>query len=425
VQLPEPGVGVAAIGAALRRHRRVLAGAAGLGLLLGLLLTILRPPMYATSSQVLLQGDTQPGRANTEAKVAASTEVLSRVSARLPDHPRPGALAGVVTAARLTDDVIEITGQGRSPARAKLVTDVTTDEYLSYSRELLRHNADASVAALQPQQDQLDEQSADVQAQLSAAAKDPAQFATGEPGAAARAKVTTLQNNRDLIVQEQQSISDQMGQARQDAAKQGLNLALVGPAATPAGSAADARLKTVAATTLGLPLLAAVGIAVLRRRDARLYSPADMARAAGVEVLGEVSAPRDDLDELDLLRYRRVVARLTAWDATGGPWSSITLIHPAADAAASNAAAQVQQMLPGLATVHRVAAGGRTLPDLPDTRAVLVITLGTLTPAALASLSDACRDAGSAPYGLVAVEEDANAAQVGFRREPVDATAVH
>jgi hypothetical protein len=420
--MPEPGVGVAAIGAALRRHRRVLAGAAGLGLFLGLLLTIVRPPLYAASSQVLLQGDTQPGRANTEAKVAASSEVLSRVAARLPDHPGPGALARVVTAARLTDDVIEITGQGRSPARAKQVTDVTTDEYVNYSRDLLRHNADASVAALQPQQDELDQQSADVQAQMSAVEKDPAQFATGEPGAAARAKLTTLQNDRDLIVQEQQSVSDQMGQARQDAAKQGLNLAVVGAATTPSGSAAGARLKTVAATTLGLPLLAAAGIAVLRRRDARLYHPADMARAAGVEVLGEVSVPRIDLDELDLLRYRRVAARLTEWDALGGPWSSITLIHLSADAEAANAAAQVQQMLAPVASVHRVAAGGRTLPDLPDTRAVLLITLGTLTPVALASLSDACRDAGSAPYGLVAVEGPANAAHLGIRREPAVAT---
>jgi len=174
VHMPEPGVGLAAIGAALRRHRRVLLGAAGLGLLLGLLLTILRPPLYAASSQVLLQGDTQPGRANTEAKVAASAEVQSRASARLPDHPGPAALAKLVTAARLTDDVIEITGRGRSPSRAKQVTDVTTDEYVKYSRDLLLQNANASVAALQPQQDQLDQQSADVEAQMSAASKDPA-----------------------------------------------------------------------------------------------------------------------------------------------------------------------------------------------------------------------------------------------------------
>ena len=421
--MPEPGVGLAAIGAALRRHRRVLLGAAGLGLLLGLLLTILRPPLYAASSQVLLQGDTQPGRANTEAKVAASAEVLSRASARLPDHPGPAALAKLVTAARLTDDVIEITGRGRSPSRAKQVTDVTTDEYVKYSRDLLLQNANASVAALQPQQDQLDQQSADVEAQMSAASKDPAQFATGEPGAAARVRLTTLQNDRDQIVQEQQTVSNQMGEARQDAAKQGLNLAVVGAAATPSGPAAGGRLRTLAMTTLGLPLLAAAAIAVRRRRDARLYHAADMARAAGVEVLGQVSVPRDDLDELDLLRYRRAAARLTEWDPTGGPWSSITLIHPAADAAAAHAAARMQELLPTVASVHRVAAGGRTLPDLPDTRAVLVITLGTLRPAALASLSDACCDAGSAPYGLVAVEGDANAAPLGNRREPAAATA--
>jgi hypothetical protein len=421
--MPEPAVGVAAVAAALRRHRRVLVGAAGLGLLLGLLLTILRPPLYAASSQVLLQGDTQPGRANTEAKVAASAEVLNRASARLPDHPGADALAGVVTAARLTDDVIEITGSGRSPSRAKQVTDVTTDEYLNYSRDLLRQNADASVAALQPQQDQLDQQSADVEAQLSAAAKDPAQFATGEPGAAARARLTTLQNDRDQIVQEQQTVSNQMGDARQDAAKQGLNLAVVGAAATPSAPAAHGRLQTLAMTTLGLPLLAAAAIAVLRRRDARLYRPADMARAAGVGVLGQVTAPGEAVDELDLLRYRRAAARVIERDPTGPPWSSITLIHPAVDAAAAKAAVLLQELLPAVASIHSVAAGGRALPDLPDTRAVLLISPGTLAPAALGSLSDACRDAGSAPYGLVAVEGDANARPLGVRREPAAATA--
>jgi capsular polysaccharide biosynthesis protein len=409
--------------AALRRHRRALLGAAGLGLLLGLLLTVVRPPLYTSTAQVLLQGDTQPGRANTEAKVAASSEVLSRVSARLPDHPDPAALAGSVTAARVTDDLVEITAAARTPGRAHQLAQLTTDEYLGYSRDLIQHNADASVQALQPQQDQLDAQSADLEAQLSAASKDPAQFATGEPGAAARTRLTSLQNDRDQLVQQQQTVSEQMGEARQDAAKQGLNLAVVGPARTPPGSALGSRLKTVAATTLGLPLLAAIGIAVLRRRDPRLYDPAQMARVAGVEVLGQVGAPGDHLDEMDLLRYRRAAARLTEWGAGATPWSSITLIHAATDPAAAGAAARLQDLLAAPASVQRVAAGGRVLPDLPDTRAVLVLTVGTLTPPALGTLADACRDAGSTLHGLVVVESDASPGYAGFRREPAGALA--
>jgi hypothetical protein len=389
-----------------------LVGAAAVGLVLGVGLTVLLPPSSVASSEVMFQVDpADPKRADTEARIANSQAVMDRVAALTPGTDAK-SLAKSLSTVTATHDVVRLTASANSPARARELIDRYTDSYIDYSGGVLRQTAADQATGLTRQLDPVNVQLAATTERLNQIDSDPRVNATGPQGDAARTEQTALQRSQDRLGQ---NITDLQGKIAAEQVAADLHDYFTAINRTvPSAPGFWARLRMVAAPTLLLPILAATGIAVARRRDMRLYSAETIARAAGAPVPATVGVPTTDarvtvptgaaLDDAETLRYRRAVAGVLSPDETGLV-SSITMVRPAGDRAAAWAADQFAGLLPpGAPVVRQLEAHAKALPDLdPGSRVVLVLTAGTLTAGALHTLAAACHDAGRSPHSVLLV----------------------
>ncbi len=398
---------------ALRARRRWLLAAGAAGLVLGTGWAVLRPAPAVASSEVMFQDDpNDPKRADTEVRIASSRAVLDLVKGGVPAW-EAASLPGALSATKVTHDVIRLTAQAGSPARARELADRYAAGYIDYSGGILRQAATDESGALNRQLDPVNAALAATADKLNRLDSDPLLNATGPQGEAARLEQASLQKSQDLLAQD---ISDLQSKAaaQQVAAGRHDYLTEVNRSA-PIAPTLKARLRRVAVPTVLLPALVAVGIVVARRRDMRLYTADEVARAAGAPVSATVAAPADTakatalrpaeaLEPSEILRYRRALTRLLGADPTG-PVPTLTLVRPAADRAAQWAAEHLAGLLPTAAPPARhIAAEGAALPDLdPNSRVVLVVTAGTLSAAAAHTLAAACRDAGGAPHAVLLV----------------------
>lgn len=399
--------------AAVRQRWRWLPAAAAAGLVLGVGWTVLRPPVYVATSDVMFQNDPKdPKRADTEVRIASSRAVLDQAAATLPGGGDGASLANSVAATKLTQDVIRLTAWASSAARARQVAEAYTTQYVDYSGGILRQGAADSATGLTRQLDPVNAQLAEVSARINGLDADPRLNATGPSGDAARLEQVSLQKSQDRLGQDITDLQGKIAESQVAAGAHNYFTRINQP--VPLAPALGDRLRRIAGTTLLLPMLTAAGIVVARRRDNRLHRPEPVARAAGAPVLAEVGVPagianlRDGhggrpLDESEALRYRRAAARVA-----GASTSSLTLVRPAGDRAAQWAVEHLTELLPADSPrVRHVVADGVALSDFdPGTRVVLVVPAGTLSAAALHLMAGSCHDAGAAPHGILFVTPD-------------------
>lgn len=421
----EETISAGAAWAAVRRRLRWLSVAAVAGLLFGLAWNAARPPQAVATSAVMFPQDANdPKRADTEARIAASRDVVDKVAASLPGSDA-GRLANDLTAAKLTHDVVRLTAQAGSTDGARKLITAYTAAYIDYSGGLQRQSATDQAASLTRQLAPVNAQLAAVADRLNQIDTDPRVNATGPLGEAARVEQADLQKSQDRLGQDITDLQDKIAAAQVASGRQDWFTPIDQSTPIPPGRFATAR--RILAPTLLAPLLVALGIVLARRRDVRLYEPAQVARAAGAPVPATVPAPAPERIPTDAeeIRWRRAVSRLL--DAQAGPVPALTVVHPAGDPVAAATAGHLVGRLPVSAPpVRHVAALGGTLPDLdPAARLVLVVTAGTMTAAALHQLAAACHDAGSAPHAvlLVTPEQVAAPRPARLRRASVGAPA--
>jgi hypothetical protein len=397
---------------ALRRRRRLLLAAAALGLTAGAVLAVVRPPQAVAGSEVMFADDpADPKRVDTEVRVATSHAVRERVAQAVPGRDAE-ALADALTATKVTHDVVRLTATANSAAAAGHLADAYTASYIDFAGGIQRQTATDEAAALNRQLDPVDAQLAAVTDRLNSVDSDPRLNATGSSGEAARLEQDTLQKSADRLGQNRTDLQAKIA-AQQVAADRHDWFTPINRTAPVAASLA-ARAQRVLLPTVALPLLTAVGIVVARRRDLRLYHPDEVTRAVGIPVPATVVAPArlagfvdpaaaTAAEQAEELRYRRALARLL--DGADGPPFGPTLVRVAGDVSAEHAAHRLADLLPADATGARhLIATDAPLPDLhPDTRPVLVVTAGTLTPDRLRALAAACREAGRAPHAVLLV----------------------
>jgi hypothetical protein len=421
----EETISAGAAWAAVRRRLRWLSVAAVAGLLFGLAWNAVRPPQaVATSAVMFPQDPNDPKRADTEARIASSRAVVDKVAASLPGSAA-GRLANDLTAAKLTHDVVRLTAQAGSTDGARKLIAAYTAAYIDYSGGLQRQSATDQAASLTRQLAPVNAQLAAVADRLNQIDTDPRVNATGPLGEAARVEQVDLQKSQERLGQDITDLQDKIAAAQVASGRQDWFTPIDQSTPIPPGRFATAR--RILAPTLLAPLLVALGLVLARRRDVRLYEPAQVARAAGAPVPATVPAPAPDRIPTDAeeIRWRRAVSRLL--DAEAGPVPALTVVHPGGDPVAAATAGKLIGRLPVSAPpVRQVAALGGTLPDLdPAARLVLVVTAGTMTAAALHQLAGACHDAGAAPHAVLLVTPELAAAPrpARLRRASVGAPA--
>jgi hypothetical protein len=125
---------------AVWRHKRIVGVVAGVGLLAGVVFTLLNPPMVASKALVLLPPPVagiagQPARnIGTQVVIAGSNPVLAEAMHRLNPPVSLQTLNDRVQTSSLSPDIIAISAQGTSAGQAEGTANAVANSYITYIR---------------------------------------------------------------------------------------------------------------------------------------------------------------------------------------------------------------------------------------------------------------------------------------------------
>ncbi len=435
--LSDDVVRLSVIGQIIRRRWRLLAVLAAVGALLGAGASLLFSPGYVSTSSVLLQGPRDDGVLLTETQIATSSVVLDRTAASLGWDVTGSELQGSVSAEVADGNVIEIRGSAGSPDRAQQLTDRVTQEYMTFSTQLVSSPSDASAQVLKEQQESLRQQVEATNQRITELHGSANRGAVTVESVQARAELVSLRTTlADAITR----LDDAEGAFR------GASIVIMEPAELPLSPAEPTLAQFSVASTLLFFVLGVLAHLVAARADRRLRSAAEIASALDAPVVGSVDVPdavdappatdepggprrwctrlwrlvRDDQpwdtpqfpvssnDIARTVRYQRVLALLRDTDET-----ALRLVVLAADddATAHRAVAQLAEAAgadgghPTVLRVARVCAARPTVPDYGSVSGVLVVvTAGTRTAWELVGIAEACADAGHQIVGALVTQ---------------------
>lgn len=287
-------VRLSVIGQILRRRWRLLLALAALGAVVGAAASLLWPPVYESSSLVLLQGESDKDRMRSEAQIAMSLVVLDRAAAGLNWGVDGPGLRDSVTAAVADGNVIEIKVKAGSPNRARQLAEQVTQHYVAFSTEILTRSASAPGEVLAPRKDSLQKQVAAQNRRISELEGAVGLLtAANAQGAAARAELQQLSNDRTDAVKELNDLEGQIAKAQAQAAASRANFSVIEPPVAPPSPASQTRLELVAGGAAVASALGTFVLVAVRHADRRLRRGSDIAAALGAPVLGTVEAPTE------------------------------------------------------------------------------------------------------------------------------------
>jgi hypothetical protein len=276
----------------IRRRRRWLALVALVGACLGVALVTWRPPLYTSTSKVLLperpvqaNGERASWEASTQVSIAESDAVLGRAASAVSPPLSRREVRSRVDVSAPTADVLNIVARGPSAAAATALAQAVAEAEVAYQAEATSSLSAAEQAALQERRDVLqrtldavDEQIAQTQERLETENPDSS---AGRRDASAVTQLTAQQT--DLVLEINQ-LETRMGEAPGAA----------GAAIIEQATSAERPQLLLWYVVAGLGLaLIAVTIAVvlmvnLSRRDAKLGTRDEIADAVGSEVIASL-----------------------------------------------------------------------------------------------------------------------------------------
>ncbi len=274
----------------LRRHRGILLAAALLGALLGAGSVLLWPPVYVSSSLVLLPSraadpDQLAELVKTDTRIAMSDPVLGRAARALRPRTTIGELTGHVEVAPVTPLILEVEGRAEEPDRAEAISRAVANADVTYVTESASSLSDTRRALLTAREKELKATLGQVEEQIQATMArqqgvDP-RTAEGRADATALARLTAQKGSLVLEINDLQSQSEvtqpsggaSIIQEPSPAVRAGLVTRYVG--------AAVAGMLIVLALAAGL-------VTLLTRRDLRLIFRDDIADAVGSPVVASL-----------------------------------------------------------------------------------------------------------------------------------------
>jgi capsular polysaccharide biosynthesis protein len=155
--MSEEALDVRALRGVLHRRRRLLAAAALLGAAAGMDLVVVRPPMYTSTSQVLLpkataaDGTPATRDIDTQIKIALSDAVLGKAgqSDTLPQKLDADTVASRVQVVSLAPDILKFTASASDPKAAEALADALAEAEVRYFREAAEDSANLKLDVLQ------------------------------------------------------------------------------------------------------------------------------------------------------------------------------------------------------------------------------------------------------------------------------------
>ncbi|QNP68137.1 polysaccharide biosynthesis protein [Streptomyces roseirectus] len=406
------------IGRLIRRRRRLLMLLTVLGALVGYGVSVLFPPRYTASAQVLLPGVWQERELLTQTQLATSSVVTDRVAAALHWPGVSGAdLEDRVSATAAEGNIVKVSGTAETPRRAQQLADQTARQFVSFAGRIAGDGGDPGAAAGPEELRQLVIQTGRRINELA----DAAGSGRSVESVQTRTELAKLRTTLQEAVTKLNEADPAAGKA---------SMVVMGPAPRPAGEAPPTRVQLAGGGALLFFVGSVVGHLTAARLSRRPRSEPEIAAALGSVLLGGVDVPGDgrgpraaagdrrerlrrlvgadvrwDLpapraagdEESLLIRYRRVCARLREH-------RQVLLVVPGGDSIARRAADTLAAEA-GTRPVLRVVEAEVDHPLVPDraeeSGAVVLLSAGRWSAGELTGLAEACADAGHEIVGVV------------------------
>lgn len=277
--------------AILRRRRRVLAAVSMAGIAAGVAFVLVSPPMYSSTSQVLLpslegrNGEPVSRDVRTEVTIAESDAVLGEAGRNLSLPVSLKTLTGRVEVEAMTGDILSFQAKAETVGDAEDLARAVAEAEVAYLQHAASTLNDAEVQALAERRTALERSLATVEGEIRSTHE---RLTAGTPGsvstkadAAALARLTAEEAN--LVLQ----IDDVKGEVARAAP---LTNATILQDASPGERPSPVITFTLAAliamvTALVLCVLA---LLLLAKKDRRVRYRDDIADALGTLVVGSV-----------------------------------------------------------------------------------------------------------------------------------------
>jgi capsular polysaccharide biosynthesis protein len=297
---------------AIGRHRLVLASLLAIGLVLGTVYALTRPPQTVARATVLLPASPADSTAQqtrdikTQLAIATSFGVLDRAGKTVSPPVPAAVLKHRVSASAATNDIVVVRARGGSPKQAVALANAVADQYVTFITGATSGQAEATVATIRQQADDLNHNIRDLETQISAATSRLHALPPGAPEAANDASVLfSLQAQQTDASRQLSTLQGRLDDAMLNGTLSAGNTRVLERAAT--ASRSSKRRLFVDAGLAGLVgLLGGLLIAVIiDHGDRRLRWRDDMADAIGIPVLASIGAKRNAgvTDVIQLLEH--------------------------------------------------------------------------------------------------------------------------
>ncbi|MDN5854005.1 MAG: Wzz/FepE/Etk N-terminal domain-containing protein [Actinomycetia bacterium] len=324
----------------LRRRWGVLAGAAVLGAVAGVIFVVLRPPMYTSTSQVLLapqtdaSGQTIEPDMNTQIRVASSEAVLGPVASGLDSPISVTELEQRVTVSAPASYVVQFKASAETADAAEELANDLAESQVNYLDSASSSQTNAEQSALAARERSLERSLEPVNAEIKRT-KDRIEeaAATGADTTADESALAQLTAEQADLVLKLDEVKKQM--LGGDVGSGASIIQRSSPAGRPNRPIWYGAAALVGA--VGALLIASVIVVGLSRRDRRLWYRDDLADALGKPVIASVrSQAQKDVagwtallvnyapDKVDAWALRRTLRELAFDDTEHGATSTPT-----------------------------------------------------------------------------------------------------
>lgn len=331
--------------AILRRRYRTLVVAALIGALAGAGLVFLHPPMYSSTSMVLVPSATASDNAtspgvDTQVSIASSDVVLGPAAKALEPAMTVRQLSKQVTVTASTSNVLAIVGRASTPERAQQISRAVAAADVTYLKSAVSTMTNAQKSALKKRKQALEKSLKSVNSEMEKTktrlASEGRDSAQGRADASALSQLTAQQ--ADLVLQID-NVTDQSGSTAPVMGKDGTRATVIQSASPATRPGLLSRYAVTALLGLILAVVvAAIALLVSGGRDRRLRSRDELADALGANVIGALrsQAPRTvagwtsllegySPPTVDVWTIRQALRQLAGRDSESG---SSTLHHP-------------------------------------------------------------------------------------------------
>lgn len=278
---------------ALRRHKRVLAAAAVLGLALGGAYVVVEPPPLTSTTLVLLPtpalADSSNSDVNTQVRIATSANILQQAAQEVDPALPLDRVKKMIDVSPPTNQLLQVDATSTNATEAQVLSQAVADGYVNYVRDTAREVTSAALADLTRRQEDLEKQIAQVRTEIAATNKRRSSLDPISPEADAESRLLAqLRADESNLVLQLDKVKDKIAEGTPVGSSASGTL-VVQPATVATGLSTFRRLLIWAPiAALAAVLLAMVIVLASARRDPRIRMRDDIADAVGSPVLAAI-----------------------------------------------------------------------------------------------------------------------------------------